>query len=171
MTTSPTMSPILAAVEGGGTSFVLTVAILNPSNYDTKTTEIGTIPHTPFQILHRTTIPSSSPTETISTAAAFFRDHRPLHHGYAALGIATFGPVGLDPRRPHSYGRILPSSPKKEWRDVDVLTPLLQACSPEDDPGEGAVSVLPHRIDTDVNAPAMAEFRHRNDRSTAGKVL
>jgi len=150
-------TPILAAVEGGGTSFILTVASLNPKPPPITSITPNTIPHTPFQILHRTTVPSSDPQTTLSTTAEFFRCHRPPH-GYAALGIATFGPVGLDPTRPRKYGRILPGSPKREWRDVDILTPVLRACSSED----GCV-VPVHRIDTDVNAPAMAEFRHRNE--------
>ena len=142
---------ILAAVEGGGTSFVVTVAEL------TQTIgEQNTIPYTRFKILHQQSIPSSSPSDTLDNASTFFTQHRPPNNGYDAVGIATFGPVGVNPHHAESYGRILPGSPKKEWRNVDILSPILLACSMEG----GGGSVPPHKVDTDVNAPALAEFQY-----------
>eukprot|EP01084_Bolivina_argentea_P020031 37290_1 len=63
---------------------------------------------------------------------------------FDALGICTFGPI--DPR-PHSdkYGWIT-TSPKPGWSDVDVISAL----------SDGTVPVA---FDTDVNAPALAEYR------------
>ncbi|EED90841.1 fructokinase, partial [Thalassiosira pseudonana CCMP1335] len=72
-----------------------------------------------------------------------------------AVGIATFGPAGVN-KDTANYGRILEGSPKREWRGVDLITPIRQACglgTAEDDALVG--------FDTDVNAPALAEFRHR----------
>jgi len=72
------------------------------------------------------------------------------------VGIACFGPLGVNPLDPSSYGRILASTPKKEWRNVDILSPLLQACT-----GSDESLPPPHKIDTDVNAPALAEYEVR----------
>ena len=64
--------------------------------------------------------------------------------GFAALGIASFGPLELDPGRPE-YGRVT-ATPKPGWRGVD-----LRALG--DDLG------VPVGIDTDVNGAALAEGR------------
>lgn len=64
-----------------------------------------------------------------------------------------FGPLGCNPESKEEYGTILPSTPKKSWRGVDVLTPLIQAC--ESSPFGRKLAV---KIDTDVNAPAVAEY-------------
>jgi fructokinase len=68
------------------------------------------------------------------------------------LGIATFGPAGVNPTMNESYGTILSGSPKKLWRGLDILSPISDACG---------LSVDRVGFDTDVNAPALAEFRHR----------
>jgi fructokinase len=133
---------IIAAVEGGGTSFVVAVAKL--------------VPHSTPKILHRHEVDSShdQPGKTLSECAAFFQEHKPSQ-GYFALGIATFGPVGLDPSRTETYGHILSTSPKKSWRNVDFLTPLSEACR--------GSRPLPVRIETDVNAPAFVEYLSEKD--------
>jgi fructokinase len=138
----------VAAVEGGGTSFK--VAIGRIDSY-----------HEPPTIVHRTQISSRQPSETLDACAAFLRQHKPTH-GYTALGIATFGPVGVKLEDPATYGRILPQSPKAEWRNVDFLTPLQTAC-------QGGSEPLYVQVETDVNAPAMAEMEwyhqhHHNKR-------
>jgi len=140
--------PILAAVEGGGTSFVLTIAELH-----TSTLSNDVIPHTPFRVLHKTSIKTTTPQETLAKCAAFFSDHCPPN-GYESLGICTFGPVGVNSSKPDTYGKILPGSPKKEWRNVDILSPILEACSTDN-------KIPAYKVDTDVNAPAMAEFEYR----------
>jgi fructokinase len=71
------------------------------------------------------------------------------------VGIATFGPAGVN-KDTANYGRILEGSPKREWRGVDLITPIRQACGL----GTAADDALVG-FDTDVNAPALAEFRHR----------
>jgi fructokinase len=132
------MAPIIiAAVEGGGTSFVVAVA------------EVVSGETTP-KVLFRSEVDSShdNPTKTLQECATFFQKHKP-DQGYHALGIASFGPVGLVKSRP-TYGCILSTSPKKSWRDVDLITPLTEACQ-----GSRPLSV---KIDTDVNAPAFAEY-------------
>lgn len=131
-------SPVLvAAVEGGGTTFCVAVAQLEGS----------AVP----KILYRTSIDSShdDPQTTLRECAQFFTTHKPPG-GYHALGIATFGPAGVNPSSKTTYGTILATSPKKAWRNVDLMTPLVQACR-----GSRHLAV---RVETDVNAPALAEY-------------
>ena len=144
---------LIAAVEGGGTTFKVAIC----------RSEDGSI------VQRFETDSGDDPTACLAACGAFLRRYRPL----AALGIATFGPVGVKVEDPSTYGRILPSSPKAAWRNVDLVTPLRAACG-----GGGGVSVAdsttndadangadtaasllcPCLIDTDVNAPAYAEF-------------
>jgi len=63
-----------------------------------------------------------------------------------ALGIASFGPVGVTPGRP-DYGRIFDSTPKPGWAGVDLIEALGQAV-------KGPVA-----LHTDVTAAALAEER------------
>ncbi|KAG7337870.1 ROK family protein [Nitzschia inconspicua] len=142
----------IAAVEGGGTTFVVAVAQVKKGPSSSST------PSTP-SILHRQEIDSShdDPERTLEGCAAFFRQHKPVE-GYDALGIGMFGPVGLNPSS-KEYGSILGSSPKAAWRNVNFLRPLEEACR-----GSNPLSIS---IDTDVNAPALAEFKvAKADQST-----
>lgn len=75
--------------------------------------------------------------------------------GFSGLGIASFGPLELDRRRP-DFGSIV-STPKPGWNDTD-LTGLADGFD------------VPMAIDTDVNGAALAEGRWgaaRNLRSFA----
>lgn len=143
----------LAAVEGGGTTFLASIARLVNENEDRSSSCIS-IGEANLEILLTASFPPNdaktewSPRQIISAITQFFVDNRPTS-GYAALGIATFGPTGASPHSP-SYGSILSGCPKKEWRGIDLLTPLKEACEVEK-----------VGFDTDVNAPALAEFRHR----------
>ena len=100
----------LAAVECGGTSFVLSVGRV----------EEGLSP--PFQVVWKESVETKEdPKETLKECADLL-SRQP--YTYAALGIATFGPVGLNRQDKGTYGRILSSSPKHHWRNVDLVTPL-----------------------------------------------
>lgn len=153
---------VIAAVEGGGTTFVVAVVEL-PSSIIQSTSSSMVHP----KILFRTEVESSHgrPHQTLGECAAFLRQHKPKD-GYHALGVASFGPVGLDPQEVASYGRILPTTPKEFWRNVDFLTPLVEACR-----GRRHLAV---KIDTDVNAPAFAEYLlekdNRSGTSTSGPI-
>jgi len=140
---------LIAALEGGGTTFLLTVALLR-HHHDVD----NNLPNTDFEILYKESIHTTTPSETLEKASQFFRKHCP-GQGYDALGICTFGPVGVNPNLP-SYGKILPGSPKKEWRNVDILNPILSACSSKDGSRKPVF-----KVDTDVNAPALAEYTYR----------
>jgi fructokinase len=85
--------------------------------------------------------PTTSPAETLTRAIEFFRAHAPL----AALGIASFGPLDLDPGSP-SAGFIT-DTPKPGWSRVDVAGAFRRALQ------------VPVTIDTDVNSAALAEWR------------
>ena len=148
-------SIVVAAVEGGGTSFVVAVArislIISSSSSSSSEPEI----------LHREEIDSShdTPQRTLQECCDFFRKHKPKDGGgYDALGIATFGPVGLNKHQKETYGRILSTSPKKSWRNVDLVTPLVEACQ-----GTKRMAV---DIETDVNAPALAEYLLHNKKAS-----
>lgn len=86
-------------------------------------------------------IPTDRPATTLARALAFFTE-RP--GSIAALGIACFGPIDLDPTSP-TYGFIT-TTPKPGWADVDVVGPFR------------ALGV-PVAFDTDVNGAALGEWR------------
>jgi fructokinase len=90
------------------------------------------------QDLSRIEFPTTSTTETIARAIAFFKEH-PVR----ALGIACFGPVDLTKSSP-TYGHIT-STPKQGWRNFDIAGQLASALN------------VPVAIDTDVNGAALGE--------------
>jgi len=63
-----------------------------------------------------------------------------------ALGIASFGPIGVTPGRA-DYGRIFDSTPKKGWAGADLVEAL------------GSAIDGPVALHTDVTAAALAEGR------------
>ncbi len=112
---------IYGGIEAGGTKFVCGV---------------GTSPGD----LRRTTFPTTKPRETIGRAVEYFRSEAAE---LSAVGIASFGPVDLDPASP-KYGFIT-STPKPGWRDVDIAGEIGRALG------------VPVGFDTDVNGAALAE--------------
>ncbi|MDB4985069.1 MAG: fructokinase [Myxococcaceae bacterium] len=85
-------------------------------------------------------IPTTSPAETLAQVVAFFEAHRPR---LTALGVASFGPLELSPAAAQ-FGALL-RTPKPGWSDVPLTGLLARALQ------------VPVRIDTDVNAAALAE--------------
>jgi fructokinase len=67
---------------------------------------------------------------------------------FDCLGIASFGPIELHEGHP-KYGFIT-TTPKPGWNDADVLGSVRR--------GLGLPADFPVAFDTDVNAPAMAEY-------------
>ncbi|MCR6653033.1 MAG: ROK family protein [Cellvibrionaceae bacterium] len=77
--------------------------------------------------------------------AGIFLAAQAEHGPFAALGIASFGPVDLRRDSP-TYGFIT-STPKPNWTDTDLVGYFQRALG------------LPIRFDTDVNGALMAERR------------
>jgi len=114
---------IYGSIEGGGTKFVAAVG------------------SGPDDVVAEATIPTTTPAATLGRVVAFFHEHEPLD----AIGIATFGPVDLDPDS-DTYGRV-GKTPKPEWSGADVV-------------GVFATSFdVPIGFDTDVNGAALGEGR------------
>jgi fructokinase len=95
----------------------------------------------PDEVLARETVPTTSPEQTLGALAAILSRCQ----SFEALGVASFGPVDLDPSSA-TYGFIT-STPKPGWAGTDVLGPLRQAAG------------VPAAFDTDVNGAALAEMR------------
>ncbi|HEX7852694.1 MAG TPA: ROK family protein [Sphingobium sp.] len=118
---------LYGCLEAGGTKFVVGLV-----------TDAG-------EIVASVRIPTTLPDETLGAAIDWLQaaagDHGPL----SALGIATFGPAGIDRAR-RDWGFIT-STPKPGWRQTDMAGPLGQAFG------------LPVGFDTDVNGAALAESR------------
>jgi fructokinase len=109
-------------IEAGGTKFVCGV---------------GTCP----QDLLVVSFPTTSPEETVGRACRFFREQ--VGDALRAVGIASFGPVDLDPES-DTYGFIT-STPKPGWQNYDFAGTVRRALE------------IPVGFDTDVNAAALAE--------------
>jgi fructokinase len=111
----------VGAIEAGGTKIVCAV---------------GTGPDD----LEEIRFPTEGPEKTIARICEFFSAQSDLH----AIGIGSFGPAGIDPGQPDTYGRIL-NTPKPGWKNADLISPLREAFA------------IPIHFDTDVNAAAFGE--------------
>ena len=119
------MGKRFGAVEAGGTKFVCGVGAR------------------PDDLRARVEFPTTSPAETIARVVEFFTEQA-KRESLAAIGIASFGPIDVNPRSPH-FGYIT-TSPKPGWQNVDLAGPIRRALD------------LPVAFDTDVNAAALAEL-------------
>ena len=106
-------------IEAGGTKFVLGVA-------DAERT-----------IYARERIPTTTPAETLGSALEWFAAQGV---DYAAFGIASFGPLDLDPASP-AFGCVR-ATPKPHWSGASLIEPFLERFG------------VPVAIDTDVNGAA-----------------
>lgn len=118
-------APLYAAIEAGGTKMVCGVGTADGGSRATFRVDTG------------------DPAETIAAMVDFFKTARAEHGAIVAAGIATFGPVDLDPASP-TFGAIT-TTPKPHWSGVNLRSAIA-----------GALGV-PTAIDTDVNAAALAE--------------
>jgi fructokinase len=122
-----TSPPLFGAIEAGGTKFVCLVG------------------SGPEDMRAETRFPTTTPDATIRNAVEFLRAEQKRQGPLAAVGIASFGPVDLQPRSP-TYGFIT-STPKPGWANVDIVGAARAALE------------LPVGFDTDVNAAGLAEWR------------
>lgn len=95
-----TEDPLIAGIELGGTKCVVILA------------------QGPDAIHERVEIPTTSPEETLAAAERAIDQWQ----GFAALGIASFGPVSINPSAA-DYGFIT-STPKPGWAGTDVAKRL-----------------------------------------------
>lgn len=95
----------------------------------------------PTNIIDRARIPTLDPASTLAQVRDWL-----AARSFSALAVASFGPVELNSAAAN-YGFVT-TTPKEGWVNADVLGHI------------GARSFgVPVAFDTDVNAPAMAEFR------------
>jgi fructokinase len=90
----------------------------------------------------RIEFPTTSPQETVSQVITFFEEQA-RRESLKAVGIASFGPIDVNPASPH-WGHIT-STPKPGWQNVDLAGPI------------GRALELPVAFDTDVNVAALGE--------------
>ncbi|MBP6363787.1 MAG: ROK family protein [Novosphingobium sp.] len=117
---------LIGAIEAGGTKFVVAVA-----------REDGTV-------LAETRIPTRTPAECFPDVERFFKQASAAHGPISAFGVASFGPIDIDPASP-AYGTFT-TTPKPGWsgaRFHDVL-------------GQFDAQIV---VDTDVNGAALGEWK------------
>lgn len=117
----PITERLLGAVEAGGTKFRCAVVARDMS------------------LVESAVVPTTDPDTTLASVADFFARAEPIE----ALGIASFGPVDLDPDSP-GFGSIT-DTPKPGWSGARILRRLSDALR------------APAGIQTDVEAAAVAE--------------
>lgn len=115
----------VAGVELGGTKCICTLAL------------------GPGLVIEQATVETTDPETTLGSLRAILRGWW-SRHGFRALGIASFGPIRLDPAA-DDYGHILATT-KPGWNGADVLGELSREFP------------VPCGLDTDVNAAAFAEM-------------
>lgn len=128
-----TEEEFIAGVELGGTSCVVAVANAR----------------FPTQILHRFETVTTDPRDTLKNLCSFLKSKQNELGitSYRALGIASFGPIDLQPSS-KTYGFIT-TTPKQVWKNVNVVGDYFR-------PEFG--DQVPIAFETDVNAPAQAEM-------------
>ncbi len=119
------MKPLFGGIEAGGTKFVCAV---------------GTGPD---DIHAEVRFPTTTPAETIGRAVEFFRGQDLA--ALQAIGIASFGPVDLNPES-ETYGYIT-ATPKPNWSNTPFATVIANELN------------LPVGFDTDVNGALLGEQR------------
>lgn len=116
-------APLIAGIELGGTKCIAILA------------------RGPDRIEDEVRIPTTRPEETLPALEAVLERWK----GFAALGIASFGPISIDHGSP-DYGRVT-VTPKPHWANADVARRL------------AAVTGVPTGFHTDVVGAALAEAR------------
>jgi fructokinase len=112
---------LLGGMEGGGTKFVCAVG------------------SGPDEIVEEVRFPTTTPSETLGQAIAFFQKYN-----LSAIGLASFGPLDLNTASP-TYGSIT-TTPKPGWAGTEVVAPFK------------GVFDIPLAFELDVNAAAFGEY-------------
>jgi len=120
------MAKVYGGIEAGGTKVVCAVG------------------SGPEDIRDEVRIDTTTPAETFGKIIEFFEDYR-KKGTIASIGIASFGPVDLDPNSAY-YGYIT-ATPKPGWLNVDFAGVIERELG------------LPVGFDTDVNGALLGEHR------------
>src|ERR1700729_2018626 len=128
--------PLLCGVELGGTKCV---CLIGTGPQDIRA-----------QASYPTSVDSSA---TLEPIAAVLRSWKKTYGPFAAIGLASFGPIDLRPGS-RSFGHIT-STVKPGWAGVDVIGRL------------GRIHGVPVGFNTDVNGAALAEGLWGSARSLA----
>ena len=99
-------SPLVAAIEAGGTKFVCAV---------------GTGP----EDIEEARFPTTLPEETIARSIEFFNEAQERRGNVESIGIGTFGPADVDPKSP-TFGHIK-KTPKANWSGTDLASPIRES--------------------------------------------
>ena len=116
-------APLIAGVELGGTKINCILA------------------RGPDAVMDEVQIPTTNPEQTLGAVESVLE----RWHGFAALGIASFGPISID-RSSELYGHIT-ATPKPGWANTDVARRLARC------------TAVPTGFHTDVVGAALAEAR------------
>ncbi len=119
-------APLIAGVELGGTKCVCVLAV------------------GPDRLVAEDRVPTTDPEETLAAIERIL-DRWQTEHRFAALGLASFGPIELR-RDSADYGHITATT-KPGWADTDVAPRLARRFG------------VPTSIDTDVSGAALSEGR------------
>lgn len=119
--------PYYAVIEAGGTKF--NCAVVTPER----------------DIVAEIRIPTTTPEDTLAKTIGFFQQQRQAGYLFSRMGVASFGPLDLNPAS-STYGYIT-KTPKPNWSSTDVAGRLAK---------ELDCDVV---IDTDVNGAALGEYR------------
>jgi fructokinase len=151
---------VLAAVEAGGTSWVAALAYENDLSHTFSRIEVPT---------------DINPQVTISAIRVWLRNAI-QEWQIKAVGVASFGPI--DPKLGSDTYGFITSTPKPGWANTDVIgmLGLMKRENNNDNEEEydckidGEFSHLPFLFDTDVNAPALAEFIHSQNENVTSSA-
>jgi fructokinase len=105
---------------------------------------ILTLSRGPNDLNDRVVVPTSDPATTLAAIEAQL-DRWKDEACFAAIGIAGFGPLQLDPRQP-DFGAII-ATPKPGWSGINAYARI------------AARYAVPIALQTDVNGAALAEGR------------
>ncbi|WP_444910102.1 ROK family protein [Microbulbifer sp. TRSA005] len=119
------VNTLLGGIEAGGTKFNCAIAA------------------GPNDVWERASFPTTTPKETLGQVIEFFQAGAQRHGPISTLGVASFGPVDLNPQS-SQYGFIT-NTPKNGWSNTNLAGQL-----------QGALSI-PVAFDTDVNGAALGE--------------
>ena len=115
--------PIFAAIEAGGTKWIVSVG----SDYRSAI---------------QTRIPTEHPDITLVAARHFISEQIQSQGPISAIGIGSFGPLGVNPARA-DFG-VIGNTPKPHWSGANLASAF-------------ADFGVPLAIESDVNAAALAE--------------